>query len=132
MPSTHQDKCEPPPALRTPRKATPPRFPATREAHAGRAKRLDLELSSHLKASESKIQSLVEREELAAQRERALADTIERLVGMERGVADRDKKLAKREEELIKLQNERLHALEGREREMQLDQLLFEIGRAHV
>jgi len=83
-----------------------------------RAKRLDLELSSHLKDSESKIQSLVEREELAAQRERALADTIERLVGMERGVADRDKKLAKREEELIKLQNERLHALEGREREM--------------
>jgi len=83
-----------------------------------RVKRLDLELSSHLKDSEGKIQSLMEREELSAQRERALADTIERLVGMERGVADRDKKLAKREEELIKLQNERLHALEGREREM--------------
>src|SRR6266480_1696758 len=60
-----------------------------------RVKRLDLELSSHLKDSEGKIQSL-----------------------MERGVADRDKKRAKREEELIKLQNERLHALEGREREM--------------
>ena len=83
-----------------------------------RVKRLDLELSSHLKDSEGKIQSLMEREELSAQRERALADTIERLVGMERGVADRDKKLAKREEELIKLQNERLQALEGREREM--------------
>src|SRR5436309_12566645 len=60
----------------------------------------------------------MEREELYAQRELAHADTIERLVGMERGVADRDKKLAKREEELIKLQNERLHAREGREREM--------------
>src|SRR5467141_3671359 len=90
---------------------------ATKE-NEDRVKRLDLELSSHRKDSEANIQSLVEREELAAQRERALADTIERLVGMERGVLDRDKKLAKREEELIKLQNERLHALEGREREM--------------
>src|SRR5213596_1688080 len=83
-----------------------------------RVRRLDMDLSGHLKESEAKIQSLLEREELAAQRERALADTIERLVGMERGLADRDKKLAKREEELIKLQNERLNALEAREREM--------------
>src|SRR5207249_4150585 len=37
---------------------------------------------------------------------------------MERGMAERDRKLAKREEELIKLQNERLNALEAREREM--------------
>src|SRR6184192_2918797 len=80
-----------------------------------RVKRLDMDLSGHLKESEGKIQALLER---AAQRERALADTIERLVGMERGLADRDKKLATREEELIKLQNERLRSLEGREREM--------------
>jgi len=33
-------------------------------------------------------------------------------------MAERDRKLAKREEELIKLQNERLNALEAREREM--------------
>ena len=83
-----------------------------------RVRRLDMDLSGHLKESEAKIQSLLEREELAAQRERALADTIERLVGMERGLADRDKKLATREEELIKLQNERLRSLEAREREM--------------
>ncbi len=75
-----------------------------------RVRRLDMDLSGHLKESEAKIQSLLEREELAAQRERALADTIERLVGMERGLADRDKKLAMREEELIKLQNERLRS----------------------
>ena len=83
-----------------------------------RVRRLDMDLSGHLKESEAKIQSLLEREELAAQRERALADTIERLVGMERGLADRDKKLAMREEELIKLQNERLRSLEARERDM--------------
>src|SRR6059058_4093537 len=76
-----------------------------------RVRRLDMDLSGHLKESEAKIQSLLEREELAAQRERALADTIERLVGMERG-------LAVREEELIKLQNERLRSLEARERDM--------------
>ena len=81
-------------------------------------KHLDIELSGHLKESEAKIQALMEREELSAQRERALADTIGRLSVMERGLADRDKKLAKREEELIKLQNDRLHALEAREREM--------------
>src|SRR3989441_1117426 len=62
--------------------------------------------------------ALVEREELSAQRERALAETIDRLSVMERGMAERDRKLAKREEELIKLQNERLNALEAREREM--------------
>src|SRR5881296_556047 len=75
-------------------------------------------LTDHLKESERKIQALVEREELSAQRERALADTIDRLSVMERGMADRDRKLAKREEELIKLQNERLNSLEAREREM--------------
>src|SRR5881396_3814859 len=52
-----------------------------------RVKRLDMDLSGHLKESEGKIQALLEREELAAQRERALADTIERLVGMERGLS---------------------------------------------
>jgi hypothetical protein len=83
-----------------------------------RLKRLDLELSGHLKESEAKIQSLIEREEVSAQRERALADTIGRLSVMERGSGERDKKLAKREEETIKLQNERIHALEAREREM--------------
>ena len=81
-------------------------------------KRLEHDLTDHLKESERKIQALVEREELSAQRERALADTIDRLTVMERGMADRDRKLAKREEELIKLQNERLNALEAREREM--------------
>src|SRR2546428_1661066 len=81
-------------------------------------KRLEHDLTDHLKESERKIQALVEREELSAQRERALADTIDRLSVMERGMADRDRKLAKREEELIKLQNERLNALEAREREM--------------
>src|SRR2546422_724795 len=59
-----------------------------------------------------------ERDEVPAQRERALAETIDRLSVMERGMADRDRKLAKREEELIRLQNERLNALEAREREM--------------
>ena len=78
----------------------------------------DLELSGHLKESEAKINSLLEREEVAAQRERALADTIEKLVMMERGLAERDKKLARREEELVNLQSERLNALEVREREM--------------
>jgi len=81
-------------------------------------KRLEHELTDHLKESEGKIQALVEREELSAQRERALAETIDRLSVMERGMAERDRKLAKREEELIKLQNERLNALEAREREM--------------
>src|SRR5881409_1401115 len=81
-------------------------------------KRLEHELTDHLKESEGKIQALVEREELSAQRERALAGTIDRLSVMERGMAERDRKLAKREEELIKLQNERLNALEAREREM--------------
>src|SRR5712692_9316764 len=79
---------------------------------------LDGELSGHLKESEAKINSLLERDELAAQRERALADTIEKLVMMERGLAERDKKLARREEELVNLQSERLNALEVREREM--------------
>ncbi len=78
----------------------------------------DMELSGHLKESEAKINSLLEREEVAAQRERALADTIEKLVMMERGLAERDKKLARREEELVNLQSERLNALEVREREM--------------
>src|SRR5207244_13226546 len=64
---------------------------------------LDLELSSHLKDSEGKIQSLMEREEMSAQRERALAETIERLVGMERGVGARDEKVGKGEVELITL-----------------------------
>src|SRR5881296_477527 len=81
-------------------------------------KRLEHDLTDHLKESERKIQALVEREELSAQRERALADTIDRLSVMERWMADRDRKLAKREEELIKLQNERLNSLEAREREM--------------
>jgi hypothetical protein len=83
-----------------------------RQAH------LDQELSGHLRESEAKIDSLLERDELAAQRERALADTIEKLVMMERGLAERDKKLARREEELVKLQSERLNAMEAREREM--------------
>ena len=83
-----------------------------------RGRRLEHELSDHLKESEAKIQALVEREELSAQRERSLAGTIDRLSVMERGLADRDRKLAKREEELIKLQNQRLNALEAREREM--------------
>src|SRR6266581_1826280 len=83
-----------------------------------RLRRLELELTDHLKDSEGKIQALVEREQLSAQRERALAETIDRLSVMERGMAERDRKLAKREEELIKLQNERLNALEAREREM--------------
>ncbi|HYT00784.1 MAG TPA: hypothetical protein VEO20_08990 [Thermoplasmata archaeon] len=82
-----------------------------------RLKHLEAEMMDHMKEAEGKIQALVEREELSAQRERALADTIDRVVTMERGFADRDKKLAKREEELIKLQNERLSALEARERE---------------
>src|SRR3989441_279406 len=81
-------------------------------------KRLEHDLTDHLKESERKIQALVEREELSAQRERALADTMDRLSVMDRGMADRDRKLAKREEELIKLQNERLNSLEAREREM--------------
>src|SRR5437773_1017046 len=59
-----------------------------------RVKRLDLELSSHLKDSEGKIQSLMEREELSAQRERALADTIERLVGKEKSLVEAEKYLA--------------------------------------
>lgn len=83
-----------------------------------RLKRLDMDMSGHLKEAEVKIQALVEQEELSAQRERGLAETIERLGTIERGLAERDKKLAKREEELIKLQNERLHALEAREKEM--------------
>src|SRR5437763_295017 len=73
-------------------------------------------LVAAVKASASRCKET--KNALAAQRERALADTIERLVGMERGLADRDKKLATREEELIKLQNERLRSLEAREREM--------------
>ncbi|HEX9341393.1 MAG TPA: hypothetical protein VF992_09565 [Thermoplasmata archaeon] len=81
-------------------------------------RRLQLELTEHLRDSESKMQALVEREELSAQRERALADTIDRLSTMEKGLAERDRKLAKRDEELIKLQNERLNALESREREL--------------
>src|SRR2546428_595574 len=81
-------------------------------------KRLERDLTDHLKESERKIQALVEREEWSAPRERALAETIDRLSAMERGMADRDRKLAKREEELIRLQNERLNALEAREREM--------------
>src|SRR6266581_2245006 len=83
-----------------------------------RLRRLELELTDHLKDSEGKIQALVEREQLSAQRERALAETIDRLSTMEKGLAERDRKLAKREEELIKLQNERLNAMEAREREL--------------
>src|SRR6266704_3361955 len=83
-----------------------------------RLRRLELELTDHLKDSEGKIQALVEREQMSAQRERALAETIDRLSTMEKGLADRDRKLAKREEELIKLQNERLNAMEAREREL--------------
>jgi len=83
-----------------------------------RGRRLEHELANHLKDSEAKIEALLEREQLSAQRERALAGTIDRLSVMERGLADRDRKLATREEGLIKLQNERLNALEGREREM--------------
>ncbi len=83
-----------------------------------RLRRLELELTDHLKDSEGKIQALVEREQLSAQRERALAETIDRLTTMEKGLAERDRKLAKREEELIKLQNERINALETREREL--------------
>jgi uncharacterized protein (DUF3084 family) len=79
---------------------------------------LDTELSGHVRESEAKVNSLLEREEAAAQSERALADTIEKLVMMERGLAERDKKLARREEELVKLQGDRLNALEAREREM--------------
>jgi len=79
---------------------------------------LDTELSGHVRESEAKVNSLLEREETAAQSERALADTIEKLVMMERGLAERDKKLARREEELVKLQGDRLNALEAREREM--------------
>src|SRR2546425_332859 len=88
------------------------------KAREDQVKRLEHELTDHLKESEGKIRALVEREELSAQRERALAETIDRLSVMERGMAERDRKLAKREEELIKLQNERLNALEAREREM--------------
>lgn len=90
---------------------------ATKEEE-DRQTHLNMELSGHLKESEAKIDSLLERDEVAAQRERALADTIEKLVMMERGLAERDKKLARREEELVKLQSERLSALEAREREM--------------
>jgi hypothetical protein len=85
---------------------------------ADQVKRLEHELTDHLKESERKIETLVEREEAAAQRERALAETIDRLSVMEKGLADRDRKLGNREEELIKLQNERLVALEAREREI--------------
>jgi len=40
-------------------------------------KRLEHELTDHLKESEGKDPALVEREELSAQRERALAETID-------------------------------------------------------
>src|SRR3989304_847493 len=83
-----------------------------------RLKRLDLEPSGQGRGSEAKIQALLDREDLSPQRERARADTIERLSIMERGLADRDKKQAKREEELIRLQNDRIRTLEAREREM--------------
>ncbi len=53
-----------------------------------------------------------------AQRERSLAETIDRFSNMEKGIAERERTLGKREEELIKLQNERLSSLEAREKEM--------------
>src|SRR5437773_65079 len=59
-----------------------------------RVKRLDMDLSGHLKESEGKIQALLEREELAAQRERALADTIERLAGKEKSLIEAERYLA--------------------------------------
>src|SRR5256886_13090898 len=77
-------------------------------------KRLEHELTDHLKESERKIQALVEREEVGGQPERALAETIGRLSVIEEGMADRDRKVANLEEELIRLQNERLVHLEGR------------------
>ncbi len=83
-----------------------------------RTERLEVELSGQIKDSEAKLQALVEREELMAQREKSLADMIDRFSTMEGGIAQREKTLAKREEELIKLQNERLTALEAREKEM--------------
>src|SRR5438552_11367829 len=90
----------------------------TTKAREDQVKRRQHELTDHLKDSQRKIQALVEREEVGAQREHALAETIERLSVIEKGMADRDRKLANREEELIRLQNERLVALETREREI--------------
>ena len=82
-----------------------------------RIKRLDVELTGQIKDSESKLQAPVEREELMAQRERSLADMIDRFSSMEKGLAERERSLAKREEDLIRSQNDRLSALEARERE---------------
>lgn len=53
-----------------------------------------------------------------AQRERSLSEMIERFSSMETAITERERSLAKREEELIKLQNERLNALEAREKEL--------------
>lgn len=83
-----------------------------------RIKRLEHEFTGQIRESEEKFQALIEREELVAQRERSLGDTIERVSVMERGLSQRERTLAKREEELIKLQTERLSALEAREKEL--------------
>lgn len=83
-----------------------------------RVKRLEHDFMGQIKEAETKLHGLIEREEMLAQRERSLAALIDRLSTMERNMTQRESSLTKREEEILKLQAERLSALEAREKEI--------------
>jgi|GEM_PF-7124221 len=83
-----------------------------------RVKRLEHDFMGQIKDAETKLHNLIEREEMLAQRERSLAQLIDRMSTMERNMTQRESTLTKREEEILKLQAERLAALEAREKEI--------------
>lgn len=86
------------------------------EAEARLARRSD-DVTGRLEKSEARLRLLAERERVMAQREADLDARINRLTTMGEAIALHDKKLAAREEEFIRRQNERLAALEERERQ---------------
>src|SRR3990170_469032 len=75
------------------------------------------EVGARLAEANAKIVSLVEREELVASREAALADSLERVTKIGESIAGREKTIAAQQEDFIRLQNERVASLQRREEE---------------
>src|SRR3989304_1356962 len=75
------------------------------------------EVGARLAEANAKIVSLVEREELVASREAALADSLERVTKIGESIAGRGKTRAAQQEDFLRLQNERVASLQRREEE---------------
>ena len=76
------------------------------------------EIAAKLSEATAKVAALSERQELIAKRESALAESVDRLSKIQESIAAREKALTTHEEEFIRLQNERMAALQRRDSEL--------------